>query len=235
MNRLMKALRAKGLIALCVIAIAPTMLVAGAARAEIAGGVAAQAFARAATAQRVIYVGIPREQFNYSYAEQINTQWCWAASIQMVLGYYGVSVGQEEIVRRSYGMDPWGNLPNWPGSFQLITANLNNWGIDNRGESYVVASSMGSGAPTPAILLDELRNRRPVLIGYTSGPLSGHAVVVTAASYVETPQGPLITTLIVRDPYPSPGNRRSLGRVEYPGYALASHITAYWYIRVGRT
>lgn len=178
------------------------------------------------------YVGIPRNEFEFYAAAQQNSQWCWAASIQMVLNYYRVSINQKQIVARTYGVDPYGRLPNWSGSFQAITANLNNWSVDNSGDPYVVRATLYPGAPTPAYLLRELQEQHPVMIGYASGPSSGHAVVITAASYSPSPQGPIIHTLIVRDPWPSSTNVQNRGRVEYPGASLAQYIQAHWYVRV---
>jgi len=178
------------------------------------------------------YVGIPSAQFNYFSASQQMPQWCWAASIQMVLNYYGVSITQPQIVARTYGVDPFGNLPNWSGNFQAITANLNNWNFDNMGSQYSVSSSVYPGAPRPDVLVNELSNGHPIMIGYKSGPNSGHAVVITAVDFTPTPQGIRINSIVVRDPWPSPQNTASLGRVEYPGAILANKIQAHWYIRV---
>ena len=50
-------------------------------------------------------VGIPTETFNFVASTQRSTNWCWAASIQMTLNYYGVAITQEEIVARTYGTD----------------------------------------------------------------------------------------------------------------------------------
>lgn len=184
--------------------------------------------------QQLEYVGIPSESMDYYAAGQNNSQWCWAASIQMVLNSYGVNITQEQIVARTYGANPWGVLPNWPGSFQVIHRNLNNWGVDNSGNHYVVSASIGLGAPTPKILIDELSKGKPVIIGYKSGPNSGHAVVVTAVSYINSWNGPIIQTIVVRDPWPSALNKTNKGRIEYPGIALAQNIQAYWYIRVNK-
>ncbi len=181
---------------------------------------------------QIQYVGIKSNDFNSVYSDQDNSQWCWAASIQMILNYYGIDISQEDIVRRSYGSDPYGNLPNWTGNSQTITANLNNWNISNNGIPYRVSATMGIGAPTPAILLNEMQNGAPVLLGYMSSPNSGHAVVATAVSYSNSYFGPIIQSIIVRDPWPSPQNIMNLGKMEYSGNILASKITAYWYIRV---
>jgi hypothetical protein len=182
--------------------------------------------------QQPVYVGIARENFNYFASSQRNSNWCWAASLQMIFNYHGVSITQEQIVARSYGVDPAGNLPNWAGSFPVITANLNNWSVDNSGRQYMVGAQLNWGAPTPAYLVQELSAQRPVLIGYQSGPNSGHAVVITACSYFPSAYGPIIQTLIVRDPWPNEENIANSGRVEYPGSNLASLIQAHWYIRV---
>ncbi len=182
--------------------------------------------------QQPQYVGIPSAQMNFVAAAQNNSQWCWAASIQMVLNYYGVSISQEQIVARTYGVDPYGNLPNWAGSFQAITANLNNWNVDNFGNHYSVMASLNWGAPSPAVLLQELSQGRPVIVGYSSGPSTGHAVVITAASYIPSASGPIIQSVVARDPWPSPQNIQTAGRVEYPGAQFGSLMQAYWYVRV---
>lgn len=177
------------------------------------------------------YVGIPSSAIFFA-AEQENSNWCWAASIQMVLKSYDISITQSQIVARTYGLDPNGPLPNWTGSFSDITNNLNNWNVDNSGKHYSVSASLNWGAPTPAILIRELRKGRPVLVGYQSGQNSGHAVVITAINYEMSPKGPVIQSIFARDPWPSPQNIANSGRVEYPGIQIASLMQAYWYVRV---
>jgi Papain-like cysteine protease AvrRpt2 len=185
--------------------------------------------------QQIQYVGIPVNVFNFCSAAQVKDEWCWAASIQMIMNYYGVNIRQDQIVARSYGIDPDNGQPiDWPGSFDVITANLNNWSIDNSGRQYVVEASVSEGAPSVDFLLQELSARRPILIAYMPTPSSGHAVVITGCSYIPTPNGPTIRSIIDRDPWPSQANIQSMGRVEYPASVLGSLITATWIIRVGR-
>lgn len=196
------------------------------------GCFAARGQAPYTAAPQVQYVGIPRSAMNYAVASQRGSNWCWAASIQMVLNYYGVAITQEQIVARTYGTDPYGNLPDWTGSFEAITANLNNWTYDNAGRPYRVQATLHWGAPTPTLLVWELAQRRPVIAAYVSGPNAGHAVVLTGASYYDSPQGPMVTSIIARDPWPSDQNIAALGRVEYQGWSFAGLMTAHWYVRV---
>jgi hypothetical protein len=188
-------------------------------------GITQQAFS-----QQLYYVGIPTENFNYYTSSQRNSNWCWAASIQMILNYNGVNITQEQIVEKSYGKSVNGTLPNWTGSFNTITKNLNNWIADSDSEKYKVTATLNYGAPTPAYLIQELTAQHPVLIGYQTSATTGHAVVVTACSYTQGAYGPVIQSIVVRDPWPNGQNAN--GRVEYSGISLASVIQAHWYVRV---
>jgi len=186
-------------------------------------------------AQKIYYVGIPGSKLNFIEATQQKPQWCWAASIQMVLNYYHVAITQQQIVERTYGRNYYGELPDWSASLETIHLNLNNWSVDNEGNTYIVNAQFGLGAPEPYFLIEELSQRRPVIIGYQSN-FGGHAVVITALSYYETKMGPVIRTIVVRDPMPGIDNGTgSCGRVEYEASTLARRITAYWFIRVFNT
>lgn len=177
------------------------------------------------------YEGVSSKRMNYTASAQNNTQWCWAASIQMVLKYYGIYVSQEQIVRRTFGTQRNGQLPNFTASPEVITANLNKWGVDNKGQRYRVQATWGRNAPPPNLLLKEMKANRPVIIGY-EGEQGGHAVVLTAVGFVETRRGPAIEEIVVRDPWPSRQNRRRKGRIIYDGLNLANKIGDYWFIRV---
>lgn len=56
----------------------------------------------------------------------------------MIFNYYGININQQQIVARTYGVSPTGELPDWVGNVQAITANLNNWSIDASGRRYTV-------------------------------------------------------------------------------------------------
>lgn len=182
-------------------------------------------------AQKIYYVGIPGTKLNYVSATQEKAQWCWAASIQMVLNYYNIDINQRQIVERTYGKNIYGELPNWAASVQTIHSNLNNWSVDNKGKNYIVNAQFGTGAPEPFFLIQELSQHRPVIIGYQSD-FGGHAVVVTALSYYKTAMGPVIRSIIVRDPLPGNCEPGKKGRIEYEASSLADRIIGHWFIRV---
>ncbi|MFN8255806.1 MAG: papain-like cysteine protease family protein [Bacteroidales bacterium] len=182
-------------------------------------------------AQKIYYVGIPGSKLNYATSVQKKPLWCWAASIQMVLNYYNVAITQEQIVEQTYGKNPDGSIPNLPANLETLHRNLNNWGIDNKGKRYFVNAEFGFGPPEAILLIEELSQKRPVIIGY-KGNVGHHIVVITALSYYESELGPVINTIIVRDPLPDESSCTKDGRVEFDAGTLAGRITAFWFIHV---
>ena len=182
--------------------------------------------------QSVKWVGIPSDALDTIFAKQNMSQWCWAACIQSVLSFHKVSVSQEQIVFRTYGTDPYGALPDWPGSFQSITNNLNGWGIDSDNDEYKVTAEFYPGAVAAQQVVHELKQGKPILVGYRSGQNSGHAVLLTAATYIDSPSGPQIQKVVVRDPWPSLKNRDRLGRAEWDASQFSNLISGMWRVRV---
>jgi hypothetical protein len=178
-----------------------------------------------------IYVGIPTAAFQPFTAAQLQDEWCWAASTQMILTFYGIPVSQPQIVARVFG-----NVIDWSASDQVISAALNGWGQTRNGQIVHINSQAYPGPPPANVLLAELSQGHPILLTFMSGPTSGHAVVITAVSYLNSPFGPQLTSLVLRDPWPSPQNIATSGRVEIPYVSLAqfaSTMRGYWLVRVG--
>lgn len=183
-----------------------------------------------APARAIKTVGIPTLEVAPVSQAQQRSNWCWAACIETVMKHHRVPVTQRQIVARSYGTDPYGRLPNWTGSFAVITRNLNGWGFDAQGRRYTVACRYGAGPPSPQLLIAELRARRPFIIGYRTGRQSGHAVVCTAARYSGPPARPIVHSLIIRDPWPRGGHGGR--RLELPAAQFARVIMAWWFVDV---
>ena len=85
--------------------------------------------------QNYFSCGVPSAEFEFMRAtsinkgEQIQSNWCWAACVQMVLNYHGLYVSQIDVVTRIYG-SPYINEPADEGK---ILAALSGWAPDYRG------------------------------------------------------------------------------------------------------
>lgn len=177
------------------------------------------------------YVGITTEEFDQVMTAQNNSYWCWAASAQIVLNYYGIDITQQQIVERFLGKDENGELPDQGVNLQTIHKCLNYSDVDNSNQTYKVEAILGKGIPTAAMLIEQLAMKKPVIVGYETGT-GGHIVVVTAVSFIETEKGPKIMSIIVRDPMPDIAFSTNNGKIEYPGRYFAQRMNAYWYINV---
>ncbi|HWZ96261.1 MAG TPA: papain-like cysteine protease family protein [Candidatus Dormibacteraeota bacterium] len=176
------------------------------------------------------YVGILRQNFDFVAAGQKQDEWCWAASASMILQWYGLNVTQEMVVARTKGV-----LIDAPGSDRDISNALSGWAFTRNGQRVTIRSWTAPGPPPPVILIRELSQRHPFLLTFMSGPNSGHAVVITAASYIPTANGPYITSLVIRDPWPSEENIANEGRVEIGGQDLANfmpRIRSNWLVSI---
>ncbi|HEY9285353.1 MAG TPA: papain-like cysteine protease family protein [Pyrinomonadaceae bacterium] len=154
--------------------------------------------------------GIPSNEFEYfaapqSVGRQRQQNWCWAACVQMVLNYRGVSVTQEQVVQRVFG----GNIdaPGQPG--QILGA-LTGWAFTFRGQRVMLTSS--PFAFNGSEIVRDLAERWPIIVGVGDGRSTGHAYVLTAVTYtVDRFNQPIFLTAILRDPWP--GNQ---SRIEVP-------------------
>jgi hypothetical protein len=188
--------------------------------------------ASSALAQGIQVVGIPSSQMDPIAAHQENSEWCWAACIKMVLQKYGISVTQDEIVRRTFvGNNPFFPAPNLPGSFNDITRNLSGWHTDLKGRCYSVGGVEAPGIPRPADFIEGLKAQYPTVLALATGPNTGHAVVATGATYIDTPQGPYVLSVMIRDPWPYPDFPMTNGKRQIPASVFGS-VTAYWTVGV---
>ncbi|GHU37443.1 hypothetical protein AGMMS50256_35390 [Betaproteobacteria bacterium] len=143
------------------------------------------------------------------------SQWCWAACIEMVFRHYGLRVPQEQIVQQT-----WGGIVNLPAYPAHILANLNRPWIDLSGRRFRVSGDALSANPITAA--QDLAQDMPLIIG-----TQGHAMVLTALTYVLDPAGNgKVTAAIVRDPWPGRG-RRVLTPQEWQQTSFLARIRVY--------
>jgi len=141
------------------------------------------------------------------------SNWCWAASIEMVFGYYGHQVPQERIVREAWG----GNILNLPGQPAQILGSLNRRWVDEGGQQFAVSADVYSANVITAA--QDLAQDMPLIIG-----TMGHCMVLTSLRYQRDQFGNgTVTLAIVRDPIPGRG-RRALAPEEWFGTTLLARI-----------
>lgn len=112
--------------------------------------------------------GLRTAQMGAMFQAQHASNWCWAASIAMILRRYGLDVPQEEVVRTAFGL-----AANERASVQMMADLLNRGWDDAQGHAVLVSSrplppwrrSFGLAAPE---VLEELAHGRPLLLA-TSG------------------------------------------------------------------
>jgi hypothetical protein len=171
------------------------------------------------------WVGIDSRVANSFAHPQPQSEWCWAASSQLVLALNGISTTQPAIVQRVHG-----NLRDLPGSDDDITSALT-----TTSGTKVATATVYPGFPSSGLLLRELSARRPLLIEFVTGPQSGHVVVITSVEVTETAVGPFITSLVLRDPFPTPENVKNSGRVQLNNFNIsqfAQMVRAYWIVTI---
>jgi hypothetical protein len=160
--------------------------------------------------------GVPTAEFEYmrassvNYGAQVQTNWCWAACVQMVLNYHGLYVSQMDIVTRIYGSP----YVNRPANEQQILYSLSGWAWDTRGRQSLIHSY--GGGTTVDEIVNGLSSKWPLIVGLhnPNSPI-GHAYVLTAIyySYGYDYYGRLQIIpykVVLRDPWP--GN---ISRQEY--------------------
>src|SRR5258708_1227942 len=152
--------------------------------------------------------------------------WCWGGSIKTILNSYGIPINQDQIVARVYGVPV-----NESGTDDAISASLNGWGFDSGGRRVVVRSRVVPGPPPLALLIGQFAQQCPILVTFDQGSPSGHAGVITGISHI----GRGITSLVYRDPWPTPENCATRGRVELFGAGITpflSRVRSHWLVSV---
>ncbi len=165
--------------------------------------------------QNLFVAGIPSNQFEYfaspnQNGRQRQANWCWAASVQMVLNFHGLYVSQEQVVQRIYGRQ----IDRPANSNQILHA-LSGWAPDNRGRYSSIHASpyTYSGGQ----IVQDLANRWPLIVGLRNpnGGI-GHAVVLTAVHYsVDQFNNPIFHSVVIRDPWPESPSRQEMSWNEF--------------------
>ncbi|MFT5782328.1 MAG: hypothetical protein ACI9EB_001715 [Pseudomonas sp.] len=169
--------------------------------------------------QNYFVAGVPSEEFDFFAAPQQNgrqrqSNWCWAATTQMVLNYHGLYVTQEDIVSRIFG-----GLIDSPGQPEQILIALSGWAPDARGRFSQIYAS-------PYILqgseiVNDLTNKWPLIVGLKQPSQIGHAYVLTAVYFsADQYNQPIFDRVVLRDPWPNNPSRLEMSWNEFQSRVL---------------
>ena len=142
------------------------------------------------------FIGIGKKEFEQHYKSQRAQNWCWASSAEMVLSYQGINLPQETIVERIKGfrVDATGNPMEMIKSVNTVLR-------DEQNRRVVVSGQYVTGAPLTTVLYNHLKQKKPVILTYQSGPWFGHAVVLTGMDAIVNNNNIDITKLYIFDPF----------------------------------
>ncbi len=147
---------------------------------------------------------------------QLQSQWCWAASISGIFAYYKHPVSQARIVQEAYG-----SVVNMPGTPRAIMTSLNRPWFDDAGRPFRVSADIYSASWVTAA--QDLAQGRPLIVGSL-----GHAMVVSATEYRRFSNGAGQTqSVTVRDPWPTNPRRRLLTQREAYGVQMLIRIRVF--------
>lgn len=164
--------------------------------------------------------GLASEQVQQMKRTQEKSQWCWAASIAMVLSRHGIEMRQEDIVRRQFG-----DALDIGASGEAITRLLASAWRDQQGRQVYPEAIVGDSAARRhqlgnAGLVEELTNDRPIIFGAES-----HAMVLVQVEFERSAGNAIrITGGTVIDPMPGQGVRRLARNEMRPSYVAAVQV-----------
>lgn len=166
-------------------------------------------------------VGLDSDKVNKAFEFQKDPVWCWAATIEMALNYYGFNITQEKIVERTFGA-AFSTTGNW----MQMTNNLNYLGATPDGKRVLVSATVYMGSPSNEAIVNHLRQKKPIIFAFNNpNTFSGHAILITGVEYHYMGDKVFIDKMIIRDPYPyNKDHVVQRGRVVVPYFITPTNV-----------
>ena len=139
-----------------------------------------------------------------NWGRQRMSQWCWAATSQMVLNSLGIPVSQEQIIMRAYG-----GFIDRPAAMHEIARTLHgSVAADVTGRLRAI-SALELRQLHPAVIAKDMAEQRPLLLGLSNtNNAGGHAYIITSIKYNTNALGRIEpVSLTLRDPFPGNPSR----------------------------
>jgi hypothetical protein len=139
------------------------------------------------------------------WGRQRKSNWCWAATIQMLLNYFGVLGTQEDIVTSLFNRPI--DVPTYPAA-QVAAINRLWWHSSGK---IVSAKAMPIFSPDQTIIRNHLKAKRPMLFATKTSSV-GHMYLLSAAKILRIPalNYETIQTVVLRDPLPGMPSRQEM-------------------------
>jgi len=152
---------------------------------------------------RKCHAGLDADAVSRIQVSQQRSQWCWAASVSMLLSFHGMTVAQEQIVTERYGQPD--DLP--AASAQDMTQALLRTRASQGSTAVKVSTRTAESSAglhvNNLLVLAELLAQRPMLVGRAA-----HAMVLVHVRYERFPNGAVrVVEGTVIDPAPGLGVR----------------------------
>jgi hypothetical protein len=174
---------------------------------------------------RYYATGVNIEKMDNAASMQDNRNWCWAASIKMILRYHGIpAVTQKDIVSGIHGYDWYGNkpvIPNLGGTDSEIEKSIRTICNEKGFKLSIRQNKFLENKDTLEKIKAELDKERPLILCYGTSS-SSHAVVLTGLVLNEDKTR--IVKALVRDPSPTDYTDDNRGRIAYSGGKLEDLI-----------
>jgi hypothetical protein len=152
--------------------------------------------------------------FGNSFEEQKCHHWCWAACVKMVLQHDGLSVTQEDVVKRVLGENEQGESPCRPGKTEFGLEALSGWIVENSGTSSKIKYSDRINRLSDDEITGYLSNHQPIIVNLRNmDKISkiGDAVVMIGADYNDGQ----LSKVLIADPYPGRDAIRAIPIAEF--------------------
>lgn len=171
---------------------------------------------------------VPRADFESVAApdgggKQRESNWCWAACVQMVLRYHGLAVSQEQVVQRIFG----DHRDSTATEDQVLKA-LNATGFSTKGIKAKIQAMFYRFQDNLGI--QDLSRDWPLIVGLKGGVPNapGHCYVLVAVRYKEAQDGRLQPlTFFLMDPWPGNQTRIEMSESEFArrfGFAVRIRV-----------
>jgi hypothetical protein len=180
---------------------------------------------------KIQHLGINNDKMSTVFSPQKNSNWCWAANVQMIFNYFGFPKDQQSIVRSVYDSDKDGVLPDYRASDGQITQLLKMSNTDNNGNVCSIVPNYNGGFPDDSVIVSNLNLQCPIVFAYYNVPKIGHVCLLTGINYVIDIKGKMeILDLVLADPEVKENN----GRVVWRKNVLFEKKKCFWTVKLDK-